>query len=44
MSRDKKTPKSTEKKGSSDYQNSKKTSSKTEIITTGKSNLTKGKK
>jgi len=43
MSRDKKTPKSTEKKELSDYQTGKKTSSKVEIISTGKTTVKKGK-
>jgi hypothetical protein len=42
MSRDKKTPKSTEKKSKSDYQSGKNTS-KTEIISTGKPAAKKGK-
>lgn len=42
MSRDKKTPKSTNEKNPSDYQTGKK-SSKVEIISTGKTSSKKGK-
>lgn len=43
MSRDKKTPKSAEKKTASDYQSSKSASAKVEIISTGKTVPKKGK-
>ncbi|MFC6101123.1 hypothetical protein [Olivibacter domesticus] len=43
MSRDKKTPKSTEKKTASDYQSGKNASTKAEIISTGKPATKKGK-
>jgi|GEM_PF-1329581 len=44
MSRDKKTPKSTEKKNQSDYQKSKSTSSKVEIVSIRNLNDAKKKK
>jgi len=43
MTKDKKTPKSTQEKTLSDYQTSKKPAAKVDIISTGKTSTKKGK-